>query len=1000
MRASWNLLPFVALLVLCGVAVAWLNSGPADAPEMAGPRVAKASQAAREAAGDAAEPVGPSPVETSPVENGADASAARSRLPETEVGERSRIVGRLIRGVPPQTPFPLRRVPLVVLERNAAGEPEPRFEGVTDKEGRFAVAVDGLQREWVLAVGEHERMPRGVVLERGDGPVRGELQLGELQVGPPFGLRFRVVDAVREAPLAGARAVVRSDAWQAGGDAPRFGLLSDAGDEFLDFTADAEGVVVIERLPTQLIGFEVFAPGHLTEIQNLALPAGGVRDLGDVRLAAAPRFDGVVLDFEGVPVSGARVLVDAAGVSTFRGPRAETTTDAFGRFAFEAVGRKVFHPRVEHPAHMTTTPQVKVTGEPVEIRFPPHNAIVGRVVDLPAGVAAESVGIEVRARPFRDGGLTALLARLGERFPVAADGSFRIGPMQNGQVMLRADAGEHGRSRWHVAKSIDTQPVVLRLDAVARAVTVRVVDAEGVPRPGLAVSWWNDPEALFRMQQFVGVLVRETGEGRAFGPSDDAEARETDARGEVVLDCDADAALVVRAFDGRGLFVQEGFEAGVLPAAVELVLPAAGTVSGVVSGWEAWSGESFRVEASLLSDGQAQSRVAAAAAVGAGGRFELGALEVGRYVLDVVAVGSERSARGVLQPAAGATRLGERFGIGREIEVGAGQAVDCELELPAPGFVEGRVMRRGEALARVQVWAEPIGPASAPAEEEVAPRVLQSDQPFEWSDRDGTFRFRVATAGSWRFWARLASARHDVRASGPRDVEVRPGETVRLDFVMDSASVRGRLEVPANPDVNRRISAWLVPSWAMGENLRMPSRRRMSGDGHADARVAEDGSFVFHDVAPGRFVLRFHDGVEPLAVAVPVSVARDQDVDIGAIALPGTVHVDVAVDPEAIPTEGSWSSMRHLIGPPPFGVRVTREAGEVAGRVWVLDQQIVDGRLTMDLPPGDYRLQMAEFARVLPGPSRQAQHLVESYATLRVAADGSAGPGVLVFTAR
>ena len=65
-----------------------------------------------------------------------------------------------------------------------------------------------------------------------------------------------------------------------------------------------------------------------------------------------------------------------------------------------------------------------------------------------------------------------------------------------------------------------------------------------------------------------------------------------------------------------------------------------------------------------------------------------------------------------------------------------------------------------------------------------------------------------------------------------------------------------------------------------------------------------------------------------------------------------------------------------------------------------VDRAILDGRIALDLSPGDYRLQMAEFARVVPGPSRHAQYLVESYATLRVAADGSAEPGVLVFAGR
>ena len=157
-------------------------------------------------------------------------------------------------------------------------------------------------------------------------------------------VRARLVDA-RGTPLPGAVLAVREDVERFAGVAGADGRVE------LEITGALP--LVRDALAGPLLAFVARAAGCGESLRYEAPPAGGVLELGELRLYPIGALGGIVRDLAGRPIAGAevRLTLPALGSAGIGGARARAslfgppyalgerrgTTDVAGRFAFEQV---------------------------------------------------------------------------------------------------------------------------------------------------------------------------------------------------------------------------------------------------------------------------------------------------------------------------------------------------------------------------------------------------------------------------------------------------------------------------------------------------------------------------------------------------------------------------------------------------------------------------------------------------------------------------------------
>jgi protocatechuate 3,4-dioxygenase beta subunit len=276
-----------------------------------------------------------------------------------------------------------------------------------------------------------------------------------------------------------ARAPMRSGA-MGGGQADSFGVPD--GRFVLEDVADGEYVVDVsapDRAPAVVSGVKV--------------TAGGITDVGTVRLTGGGTIKGVVVDAASAPVSGATVWVSGPGQDYSR-IVPEVTTDSGGAFEVRGVPAGSAQVRVTHSAYaqgLVMGVEVDPARGPADVRvvLMQGGRIEGRVRSRDGSLPPGAV---VTARPLRPG--TPWFSPTGPGLqPLAGDGSFVLEHVPAGPVSVSLMTGQAGR--YTGAKEVQaevreaettTVEIILRSIAVTGKIT-----RGGSPLAGLRVEFMS-----------------------------------------------------------------------------------------------------------------------------------------------------------------------------------------------------------------------------------------------------------------------------------------------------------------------------------------------------------------------------------------------------------------------------------------------------------------------------------------------------------------------------
>ncbi len=173
----------------------------------------------------------------------------------------------------------------------------------------------------------------------------------ELEPAAPVALTGRVIDE-KDRPLEGVQ--VGRLRVLANGEVDEFWRWHFTGrDVSLPRTDSAGRFRIPDLLPGSTAAVYVNKQGYAgAESAKITLAAGTVGQLGDIRLPMSTRMvQGVVLDYRGKAVAGARVLMSDMSQSA-------TTTDANGRFRFEKAQHGKLMLSIESEEHPVATKEI------------------------------------------------------------------------------------------------------------------------------------------------------------------------------------------------------------------------------------------------------------------------------------------------------------------------------------------------------------------------------------------------------------------------------------------------------------------------------------------------------------------------------------------------------------------------------------------------------------------------------------------------------------------
>jgi protocatechuate 3,4-dioxygenase beta subunit len=365
-----------------------------------------------------------------------------------------------------------------------------RREVVPDAWGRYAFTdvVPGVVYEVRAesADGRRARVP-GIVLRPAERRQVGPLQLAQAK---PWVVRVTDEDGT---PLAGAEVEVFREAFD------RFESIEGWRERVLEIaptplaraTTDATGAAALDVSPSCRVTVAARAPGRARVAEALCWPHRGEHGIA---LPPPCSFTGQVVDARGRPVAGALVLARGRPpvIDSYHGRRAasaalwaRTTSDAAGRFAFDALppgpvdvraGRAGTAPRTEDWLDLPAMRSVVLElPDPVRVR--------GRVTEF--GTGAPVAGVVVRtAQEYDECDATGI---------TSADGTYEIewtpaddrdeSPWERlaptaGWVVVRTEGGDVHASAAP-GDVVTTDFVVARAASLAGRVTGLVPDDAG-----------------------------------------------------------------------------------------------------------------------------------------------------------------------------------------------------------------------------------------------------------------------------------------------------------------------------------------------------------------------------------------------------------------------------------------------------------------------------------------------------------------------------------------
>ncbi|MEZ5989042.1 MAG: carboxypeptidase regulatory-like domain-containing protein [Planctomycetota bacterium] len=838
---------------------------------------------------------------------------------------------------------------LTVRLRDGAGRKVGEVETDADGRVRFADVAAGRHR---FAV-DDPRVPRGQVLGSCVVPTKGELDLGDIVVEVP----------------ARVRGVLRSN---------KGGVVADASvtlgvEDFSDFLgwgsepgvrSDAQGRFVIERVLPGRTFLRVDEGGHQRLERELAISPGEDLDLGTITLQVGRALEGLVLDQQNRPVPGARVQ---PGLELVRGTtrvfgyaRARTvTTDDEGRFALGGLGATL-RLRVEKDGFRTVEDfEVAPEARFVRIQLSPERGLTGRVLGIPVG---EGTRTRVHWAEYRDMAGQEVWA---PRDPVACatDGSFRIAEAEDGRFRLFAELEGHGFSKFQDVTMTGRapRPVELVLEPGGE-LAVRVTDAAGQPVADVRVRLELDD----RPELAPGRRIRLRGE-----PTVQRNAV-SDAEGMVRFGglFEGKARLVGRHPDylaaAQGLVLVKGSQQATL------VLEQGGFIEGRVLDAQghpfAGADVAFRAleradPGPEWDDLQGPGRTVSAA----DGTYRSRALLPGRYE---VWLSEDRT----IQAGGARVMIGEeevrQEGL-QEATVQAGRVTAVDLSKDPSGALAGTVSFRGLPVEKARVFAWATNTESFHAKE-------------TRTDDQGRYHFDDLAPGTWNYCAKPDQGGIPTPVKTV-EVKVGVGDTT-ADIELGGAVLRGRVRMAGGLPLPKELEAVLAQGGGgdrprrvaimlttnnSGDSAKSKMTMRPAPDPEP-VRVAADGSFVIERVPAGEWRLSIEGQGQVVFLRRPVTLERDQDLDLGVLELEPLYPVDLKVfdeDGKAL-NVGTLSAYRK---------------GEPGGSdERVFGGLIQDGHIKIPgLAVGEYRLR---FARVFMGGS---QPTVPQEADLRVGAGGT-----------
>ena len=813
---------------------------------------------------------------------------ARRRGPHTVRVEAAGLAARTVEKARPGTPL---RVALAkggtiegVVKDAASGEPVAGARVEAREDTRLVGAVT-----WDASLGVVQAVTDAKGAFRLEGLPRGPHTVSASLRGAGRASRAGVTPGQRaELLLVAGPAIVGRVLLPDGKPAIRAAVRAEAEVAFFPVrvaTTDATGRYELAGLAAG--GYRVIAAHEdaaLGMIGGIRVERGDVEV--DVSLMPPSRVSGRLVDGGGQPVAGTVVLSEIDGMASPRtvGALVRAQAGADGRFTLERVPAGSHGARVTArglaPRHVALdVPARAGTVDIGDVALESGLQLRGRVRDKAGAAIADAT---VRAFPDGPRGAAGALEGVTD-----ADGGFVLGGATGGTYQLSVYAPGYTRFSEAVDAPRDGLEVVL---TAAGSITGTVVDAAG-----RAVE-------TFEVLALPGEGVRQMPRRRSF----------TDEGGRFTLDEIPGAgtySVQVSARDSgrqvvRGVKVTDGQVTDV----GRITLAAAGTVRGVVVDASSAPVAGATVEAlgseRMAMAGPMRDEVTTDAA----GRFELRGLAPGRAV--IVARHPE-------------------FAEGRSapLEVDPARAAETAITLTRGGRIAGTLRRRNGAPFDGGVVVRSLGrPMSfAPAA-------------THFPAADGSFVIDRVAPGRV---AVMATSRDGgiggTGSSAMKEVEVREGETARVDLVWRDILLTGKVTRGGLPLPNVRLMAAGGFGGVVGAMVETPS-----GPQRMMATTREDGSYEMIVGDVGRVAVRAESALDgrsfPMRV-IEVADVESQTVDID---FPATGIAGVVVD-EAT---GAPVARAHL------GAR-SEKAGVPSGGQTTSG---ADGRFTLDLAPGDFTL--------------------------------------------
>jgi beta-lactamase regulating signal transducer with metallopeptidase domain/protocatechuate 3,4-dioxygenase beta subunit len=643
--------------------------------------------------------------------------------------------------------------------RNTSGEV---FVGRTDDGGEFRLSVPGTASYRVRI----EAAPWAPHTIEKVG-VQGRIAVTLLKGAAIEGI---VRDGVTRRPV--ALALVRGRA--AGVGVPSVPAEPDAG--MAVATADKDGRYRLEGLVRGTHLVTATAPGYASGEREAADGATGV----DLFLSVGASVSGTVSGDDGKPVSGATVDAECDIPCSTR--VAGARTDGQGRYALLGLESNDYHVLVRHPAFApavaSAAPKLGIL-TPLDVRLEKGVRVVGRLV------GADERAVRGRVVLQALDGVEAP-SRLNEqmRAVAGADGRFALAGLPRGVHTLAVFPVGYAAARAEVSISgrepvVDIGDVRLETGLIVRG---RVHDASGGP--------------------VKGAVVRASGTGPSErrGASGSGESEE-DGR-FVVAGLEKGAYRVTATAKGYAPSATVDADAG--GTSIDIVLAPEGKITGTVV---SETGEPLRdCRLSARSTSGTEGGVAHATP-SPNGRFEVGRIGSGTYVLEVQA--SDHLDKAV-----------------PDVKMESGRTVDVgRVTLSRGGTVRGVV---------VDGSGEPIAGAE----------VRGSDQTRGFNN----FMRRATTDGTGRF---------EMRGLAPGTVQVtashrRYAPSQNIDVVVDPAAPPadtritllegGRVQGTARDRQGRSVE---------GAFAQINTRNVPFGGFRGNGPIHADGTFVVEHVAPG-----------------------------------------------------------------------------------------------------------------------------------------------------